>query len=106
MAKILIMTRVSYATIIIRLKMYLRWMIRNDNKGIDFSLWKSMSLSILSCPLYIHSGNVARKLGLLTRRLNYAKAVSELDSNLRELDSDDPVKYYFVLFGSGVFEGF
>jgi len=89
-----------------KLNMYLRWMIRKDDKGVDFGIWKSISPSILSCPLDVHSGNVARKLGLLTRKLNDAKAVTELDTNLRELDSKDPVKYDFALFGLGVFEGF
>ena len=89
-----------------KLNMYLRWMIRNDNRGVDFGLWKTLSPSILSCPLDVHSGNVARKLGLLTRRLNDAKAVSELDHALRNLDKNDPVKYDFALFGLGVFEGF
>ena len=89
-----------------KLNMYLRWMIRNDNRGVDFGLWKSISPSILSCPLDVHSGNVARKLGLLTRKMNDAKAVSELDYALRNLDKEDPVKYDFALFGLGVFEGF
>jgi uncharacterized protein (TIGR02757 family) len=89
-----------------KLNMYLRWMIRNDNKGVDFGIWKSISPSILSCPLDIHSGNVARRLGLIRRKQNDAKAVSELDFNLREMDSNDPVKYDFALFGLGVFEGF
>ena len=89
-----------------KLNMYLRWMIRNDNRGVDFGLWKSISPSILSCPLDVHSGNVARKLGLLARKQNDAKAVAELDTNLRKLDSRDPVKYDFALFGLGVFEGF
>lgn len=106
MAKILIMARVSYATLITRLNMYLRWMIRNDNKGVDFGLWNSISPSILSCPLDVHSGNIARKLGLLTRKINDAKAVSELDKVLRILDKNDPVKYDFALFGLGVSERF
>ena len=89
-----------------KLNMYLRWMIRKDDRGVDFGLWKSISPSILSCPLDVHSGNVARKLGLLTRKLNDAKAVSELDYALRNLDKEDPVKYDFALFGLGVFEGF
>jgi uncharacterized protein (TIGR02757 family) len=89
-----------------KLNMYLRWMIRCDNKGVDFGLWKSILPSILSCPLDIHSGNVARKLGLVTRKQNDSKAVSELDANLRELDRNDPVKYDFALFGLGVFDGF
>jgi len=81
-------------------------MIRNDNKGVDFGIWDSISPSILSCPLDVHSGNVARKLGLITRNQNDSKAVYELDMNLRELDGEDPVKYDFALFGLGVFEGF
>jgi uncharacterized protein (TIGR02757 family) len=89
-----------------KLNMYLRWMIRKDDRGVDFGLWKSISPSILSCPLDVHSGNVARKLGLLARKLNDAKAVSELDYSLRNLDKEDPVKYDFALFGLGVFEGF
>ena len=89
-----------------RINMFLRWMIRKDNKGVDFGLWKSISPSILSCPLDIHSGNVARKLGLLTRKQNDSKAVSELDKKLREMDNEDPVKYDFALFGLGVFERF
>ncbi len=89
-----------------KINMYLRWMIRKDNRGVDFGLWKSISPSILSCPLDVHSGNVARKLGLLTRKQNDSKAVIELDTNLREMDSGDPVKYDFALFGLGVFEGF
>lgn len=81
-------------------------MIRNDNKGVDFGLWNSISPSILSCPLDVHSGNIARKLGLLTRKINDAKAVSELDKVLRILDKNDPVKYDFALFGLGVSERF
>jgi uncharacterized protein (TIGR02757 family) len=84
-----------------RLNMYLRWMIRKDNRGVDFGLWKSISPSILSCPLDVHSGKVARELGLLTRKQNDAKAVSELDKILRKLDKEDPVKYDFALFGLG-----
>jgi uncharacterized protein (TIGR02757 family) len=89
-----------------KLNMFLRWMIRDDNRGVDFGIWNTISPSILSCPLDIHSGNVARKLGLIKRKQNDTKAVSELDSNLREMDSNDPVKYDFALFGLGVFEGF
>jgi uncharacterized protein (TIGR02757 family) len=89
-----------------RLNMYLRWMCRQDNKGVDLGIWKSISPSLLSCPLDVHSGNVARKLGLLTRNQNDSKALLELDSQLRLLDPNDPVKYDFALFGLGVFEGF
>ena len=89
-----------------RINMYLRWMCRQDNKGVDLGIWKSISPSLLSCPLDVHSGNVARKLGLLTRKQNDGKALFELDTALRLLDPNDPVKYDFALFGLGVFEGF
>ena len=89
-----------------KLNMYLRWMVRNDNKGVDFGIWNSLSPSVLSCPLDVHSGNVARKLGLLTRKQNDAKAVAELDRVLRGFDSEDPAKYDFALFGLGAIEGF
>lgn len=88
-----------------RINMYLRWMVRNDNK-VDFGIWKTIPTSKLSCPLDVHSGNVARKLRLLKRKQNDAKALAELDLSLRKLDKNDPVKYDFALFGLGVFEGF
>lgn len=89
-----------------RINMFLRWMVRTDNRGVDFGIWPSISPSILSCPLDVHSGNVARKLGLLHRKQNDAKALAELDLSLRTFDPKDPVKYDFALFGLGVFEGF
>jgi uncharacterized protein (TIGR02757 family) len=89
-----------------KINMWLRWLVRNDSAGVDFGIWNSISVSKLSCPLDVHSGNVARKLGLLTRKQNDAKAVFELDTNLRQLDKNDPVKYDFALFGLGVFEKF
>ncbi|TDU39968.1 uncharacterized protein (TIGR02757 family) [Gelidibacter sediminis] len=89
-----------------RINMFLRWMVRNDNSGVDFGLWKSLSPAQLSCPLDVHSGNVARALGLLQRPQNDAKALHELDIALRALDKKDPVKYDFALFGLGVFEDF
>lgn len=89
-----------------RINMFLRWMVRDDNKGVDFGIWKTISTASLSCPLDVHSGNVARKLELLFRKQNDGKAVFELDTNLRILDKNDPVKYDFALFGLGVFEKF
>ncbi|CAM3523413.1 TIGR02757 family protein [Aequorivita lipolytica] len=89
-----------------RINMFLRWMVRNDNAGVDFGIWKSISPSKLSCPLDVHSGNVARKLKLLKRKQNDGKALVVLDESLREMDSDDPVKYDFALFGLGAFERF
>jgi len=89
-----------------RLLMFLRWMARNDKRGVDFGLWKKISPSVLMCPLDIHSGNVSRKLGLLKRKQNDWKAVEELTECLRHFDPEDPVKYDFALFGLGVFEKF
>jgi uncharacterized protein (TIGR02757 family) len=89
-----------------RLNMFLRWMVRKDENGVDFGIWDSISPSDLSCPLDIHSGNVARQLGLLKRQQNDAKAVEELDKALRSFDAKDPVKYDFALFGLGVYEKF
>ncbi len=89
-----------------KINMYLRWMVRNDKKRVDFGIWKSIRPSQLSCPLDVHSGNVARKLGLLQRKQNDAKALSELDIALRRLDKRDPVKYDFALFGLGAYEKF
>ena len=89
-----------------RINMYLRWMVRRDNRGVDFGLWQRISPGQLSCQLDVHSGNVARKLGLITRNQNDSKALAELDFSLRQMDPVDPVKYDFALFGLGVFEKF
>lgn len=88
-----------------RINMNLRWLCRKDNKGVDFGIW-DINPAKLSCPLDVHSGNVARKLGLLKRKTNDVKALEELDKSLRELDPIDPVKYDFALFGLGIFESF
>ena len=89
-----------------RINMFLRWMVREGKAGVDFGLWQTHKAAHLSCPLDVHSGNVARKLKLLLRKQNDWKAVAELDKNLRKLDAVDPVKYDFALFGLGVFEKF
>ncbi len=89
-----------------RLNMFLRWMVRYDNRGVDFGLWKRIDPSTLYIPLDFHSGNTSRRLGLLTRKINDWKAVEELTSVLREFDPADPVKYDFALFGLGVNENF
>lgn len=88
-----------------RINMFLRWMIRKDDSGVDFGIWKN-DASQLTCPLDVHSGRVARKLGLLTRKQNDWKAADELTQNLKKFDLKDPVKYDFALFGMGVFEKF
>ncbi len=86
--------------------MFLRWMVRDAKKGVDFGIWKTHSSKHLHCPLDVHTGNIARKLEILTRKQNDWKAIKELDETLRKFDSNDPVKYDFALFGLGVFEKF
>ena len=88
-----------------RINMFLRWMVRND-QNVDFGIWKKIKRSKLSCPLDVHTGRVARKLGLINRKQNDFKSLCELDRNLRLLDNEDPVKYDFSLFGLGMYEGF
>ena len=88
-----------------RLNMFLRWMVRNDKMGVDFGLWKNITTSALMLPLDVHTGNVARGLGLLNRTQNDWKAVEEITSVLRTFDSSDPIKYDYALFSIGVFEG-
>ncbi|MDQ3108333.1 MAG: TIGR02757 family protein [Bacteroidota bacterium] len=89
-----------------RINMYLRWMVRQDNAGVDFGIWKSISPALLQIPLDVHVGNVGRELGLLERKQSDWKAVEELTAKLRKFDEKDPVKYDFALFGLGIFEGF
>ncbi len=86
-----------------RINMYLRWMCRPNDKGVDFGIWNRIPTSMLSCPLDVHSGRNARQLGLLNRTQNDWKAVEELDASLRRFDAEDPVKYDYALFGLGVF---
>lgn len=85
-----------------RLNMYLRWMVRRDPRGVDFGLWRSIPPSALYLPLDVHSGEVARALGLLARRQNDWRAVEEVTMALRTFDPDDPVRFDFALFGAGV----
>jgi uncharacterized protein (TIGR02757 family) len=85
-----------------RMNMFLRWMVRPDDAGIDFGIWKKISPAKLVCPLDVHSANNARRWGLLTRKQNDWKAAMELTMNLRKLDAADPVRFDFALFGDGV----
>lgn len=89
-----------------RLNMYLRWMSRSSKGGVDFGIWNKIKPKDLYLPLDVHTANVSRKLGLLTRKQNDWKALEELMVHLRSFDRSDPVKYDFALFGLGVFEGF
>lgn len=89
-----------------RLNMYLRWMVRQDNKGVDFGLWKKIDPAILICPLDLHVARVAKRLGILQRKQSDWQAALELTTYLRTLDPADPVKYDFALFGMGVMEKF
>lgn len=85
-----------------RLNMYLRWFVRRDDRGVDFGLWKKIPMSALYLPLDVHTGNMGRALGLLTRKQSDWKATDEITSSLREFCSDDPVRYDYSLFGAGI----
>jgi len=89
-----------------RINMYLRWMVRSDNRGVDFGIWNRLSPANLKLPLDVHTGNVSRKLELLQRKQNDWKAVEEISNRLSEFDAIDPIKYDFALFGLGAIEGF
>lgn len=85
-----------------RLCMYLRWMVRRDDRGVDFGLWQRIPMSALYMPLDIHTGRMGRELGLLSRKQSDWRAVEELTTNLRLFDADDPVRYDYSLFGVGI----
>lgn len=89
-----------------RLNMFLRWMVRPAHRGVDLGLWSRISPSVLSIPLDVHTSNVGRKLGLLTRTANDWKAVEELTASLRMIDPEDPIRMDFALFGLGAMERF
>jgi uncharacterized protein (TIGR02757 family) len=89
-----------------RINMFLRWMVRKDKRGVDFGIWNSIRSDQLCCPLDIHTGITARKLGLLKRKSNDWEAVEELTGNLKRFDPVDPVKYDYALFGLDIFEKF
>ncbi|MEM9052615.1 MAG: TIGR02757 family protein [Bacteroidota bacterium] len=89
-----------------RMNMYLRWMVRQDEAGVDFGIWSSMNPSQLYIPLDVHTGRVARKLKLLKRKQDDWKAVLELNEQLRRINPQDPVHCDFGLFGLGAFEKF
>jgi uncharacterized protein (TIGR02757 family) len=84
--------------------MFLRWMVRNDKRGVDFGIWKTLRPADLQIPLDVHSGRVARKLGLLERTQDDWRAVEELTAALRTFDAADPVRFDYALFGMGVNE--
>ncbi|KFF74203.1 hypothetical protein HX13_13735 [Chryseobacterium sp. P1-3] len=85
-----------------RIIMFLRWMVRKDKRGVDFGIWKDIDPKYLSIPLDVHTGNISRKLGLVSRTQNDWKTVEELDVAIRKMDENDPAKYDFALFGLGV----
>lgn len=88
-----------------RVHLFLRWMVRQDQAGVDLGLWKSVPMHVLSCPLDVHSGRVGRALGLIHHRQDNRKALEELDAALRAFDATDPARYDYALFGLGL-EGF
>jgi uncharacterized protein (TIGR02757 family) len=87
-----------------RINMFLRWMVRSSNTGVDFGIWNKIPLSSLHLPLDVHTGNVARKLEILTRKQDDWKSVLEIQESLVKFDPSDPCKYDFALFGLGAFE--
>lgn len=87
-----------------RLNMFLRWMVRKDNKGVDFGIWKTITPSQLICPVDLHVARVATRFGLLHKKQIDWKAANELTNQLKSLDPNDPVKFDFALFGLGVIE--
>lgn len=89
-----------------RINMYLRWMVRDDDKGVDFGLWNRISPAQLICPCDLHVDRVGRKLGLITRKQTDWQTAVQLTEKLREFDPLDPVKYDFALFGLGIEEKF
>jgi uncharacterized protein (TIGR02757 family) len=86
--------------------MFLRWMVRSPKNGVDFGIWDHIPLQALHVPLDVHTGNIARKLGLITRKQNDWQTNLELQKKLLEFDPTDPAKYDFALFGLGAFEKF
>lgn len=87
-----------------RINLFLRWMVRNDSRGVDFGIWRDIPSKALYLPLDLHTGNTSRALGLLNIKQNNWKAVAELTDNLRKFDAEDPVKYDFALFGIGMYD--
>lgn len=89
-----------------RINMFLRWMVRKDNRGVDFGIWNKIKPAQLICPLDVHTANVSRKLGLLARKQNDWKAAVELTQSLKAFHAEDPVRYDFSLFGLGIYDRF
>ncbi len=87
-----------------RINMFLRWMVRPQKEGVDFGLWHHIPTSKLLIPLDLHTGRVARRLGLLSRKQDDFRAVLELTESLTAFDASDPVKYDYALFGMGIHE--
>jgi uncharacterized protein (TIGR02757 family) len=89
-----------------RLNMFLRWMVRKDDRGVDLGIWENISPSQLICPIDLHVARVAKKLGLVKRKQTDSTAAEELTEKLCRFDKDDPVKYDFALFGLGINDKF
>lgn len=87
-----------------RINMYLRWMVRKDDAGIDFGLWKGIRTDQLVCPLDVHVERHARRLGLITRKQTDWLTALELTEHLKQLDPVDPVRFDYALFGMGIME--
>jgi uncharacterized protein (TIGR02757 family) len=89
-----------------RINLFLRWMVRKDNSGVDFGIWEHISPARLICPLDVHTSRIARSLGLINRKQDNWQAAVELTEQLKKYDATDPVKFDFALFGLGMYEKF
>jgi uncharacterized protein (TIGR02757 family) len=89
-----------------RINMFLRWMVRQDDRGVDFGIWHQIKPADLICPCDLHVDRVARKIGLIQRKQTDWQTAEELTQALRKMDANDPVKYDFALFGLGIMEGY
>lgn len=87
-----------------RINMFLRWMVRKDDRGVDFGIWNKIRMDQLCMPLDVHVEKIGRRLGLIQRKQRDWKTVIELTNNLKSLDPKDPVKYDYALFGMGILE--
>lgn len=79
-----------------KLNMFFRWMIRKDD--VDFGIWE-LPKSKLYIPLDTHVLNNSLSFKILNRKTADFKSATEITNFLRLLDSQDPIKYDFALFG-------
>ncbi len=84
-----------------RINMFFRWMVRKDNDGVDFGIWKNLGPSNLICPLDIHVSRASYELGMIKKVTSDWNTAIEITNVLLELDPKDPIKYDIALFSLG-----